>query len=290
MNSNTEQKNLRVAFGLEQQGHIPAIQAILKKWNDSYKEQYPDEWDESSMMFSKDVWNEIGKKIGWEPFTASLYYFEYLNKASTPPVTSVEECPGGSLHNHWITNKGGRCPYCQGTETSQSVEEAAAKLDKYFDKGLLPPKELEDEFHMAIENNEVEEAAREYAENDWKNYYKLFAHDRELAEKEIRKQRNIQWYSKEKVRKLTSRFIDINAVYKMGDILEVKYPNNTTDRIIIAFKPTFETNDMPNRMEICYPYKRLNKDGVTMNKKNVYVGKLWQTTIENPETEIKKIN
>lgn len=71
-------KDVKVVFGLEAQGHIPTIEAIIKRWNDGYKEQYPDE--PFDMMYSKYVWDEIGKKIGWCPFSASLSYFEYLNE------------------------------------------------------------------------------------------------------------------------------------------------------------------------------------------------------------------
>ena len=65
-----EKKGLKVVFGLEAQGHIPTIEAELKKWN-----EYG-----TDMTYCKDVWNGIGKKIGWCSFTAALSYFEYLNK------------------------------------------------------------------------------------------------------------------------------------------------------------------------------------------------------------------
>lgn len=75
-------KNIKVVFGLEQQGHIPTIEAIIKRWNDSYKDQFPDE-KPINMMYSKHVWDEIGRKIGWCSFTAALYYFEYLSEKTT---------------------------------------------------------------------------------------------------------------------------------------------------------------------------------------------------------------
>lgn len=59
-------------FGLEAQGHIPTIESELKRWNDN---EYGND-----MTYCKAVWDGIGKKIGWCPFTASLHYFEYLNK------------------------------------------------------------------------------------------------------------------------------------------------------------------------------------------------------------------
>lgn len=76
-----EKKGIKVVFGLEAQGHIPTIQAELKRWNDSYKEQFPNE-EPLDMTYSKHVWDGIGKIIGWCPFTAALSYFEWLNKAN----------------------------------------------------------------------------------------------------------------------------------------------------------------------------------------------------------------
>lgn len=73
-----EDSGLKVVFGLEAQGHIPTIESIINKWNESYKNHYPDE--PLNMIYSKHVWEEIGKKIGWCPFTACLNYFEYLEE------------------------------------------------------------------------------------------------------------------------------------------------------------------------------------------------------------------
>lgn len=76
-----DEAGVKMVFGLEAQGHIPTIEAIIKRWEDSYKEQYPEE--PLSMMYSKHVWEEIGKKIGWCSFTAALHYFEYLDSKKT---------------------------------------------------------------------------------------------------------------------------------------------------------------------------------------------------------------
>lgn len=64
---------IKIAFGLVNQGHIPTIEAELKKWN-SLEGSY-------DMTYSKDVWDSIGKKIGWCGFTAALDYFEYLSES-----------------------------------------------------------------------------------------------------------------------------------------------------------------------------------------------------------------
>lgn len=71
-------ENVKVMFGLVQQGHIPTIERIIDKWNKSFKEQFPNEPEKVDHKYSKHVWEEIGKEIGWCPFTACLYYFEYL--------------------------------------------------------------------------------------------------------------------------------------------------------------------------------------------------------------------
>ena len=68
-------KELKIVFGLEKQGHIPVIQEILAKWNAPC-----DVVGKVDMTYSKCVWEEIGDKIGWCPFTAALSYFRYLNK------------------------------------------------------------------------------------------------------------------------------------------------------------------------------------------------------------------
>lgn len=67
-------KGVKVVFGLEAQGHLPTIKRILDKWNEPTIENQVD------MTYSKHVWEEIGKEIGWCPFTAALSYFEILNK------------------------------------------------------------------------------------------------------------------------------------------------------------------------------------------------------------------
>ena len=68
-----EAKGLKPVFGLEAQGHLPTIEKILEKWNNH---EYPD----LDMVYSKCVWEEIGKEIGWCPFTAALSYFKIKNK------------------------------------------------------------------------------------------------------------------------------------------------------------------------------------------------------------------
>lgn len=75
---NLDNKDFKVSFGLEAQGHIPTIQAELKRWNESYAEQFPDE--PLDMIYSKHVWQDIGKIIGWCPFTAALDYLKWLHK------------------------------------------------------------------------------------------------------------------------------------------------------------------------------------------------------------------
>lgn len=74
-----DKMGLKIAFGLEAQGHIPVIQAIIKKENDHFTENFPDE-KPLDFTYEKRVWEKIGKQIGWEPFTASLEYFRWLEK------------------------------------------------------------------------------------------------------------------------------------------------------------------------------------------------------------------
>jgi hypothetical protein len=60
-----EKKNLKISFGLEQQGHIPTIEKILNEFA-SARSEY--------------LWEKIGKEIGWDSYTAMRYYLEYLRK------------------------------------------------------------------------------------------------------------------------------------------------------------------------------------------------------------------
>ena len=79
-----DKQGLKIAFGLVQQGHIPTIEQEIKRHNDMYKSMFPDE-EPSDMTYSKHVWEGIGKIIGWCPFTAALYYLEYLNHKQNEP-------------------------------------------------------------------------------------------------------------------------------------------------------------------------------------------------------------
>lgn len=75
-----EKKGLKVVFGLEAQGHIPTIEAELKRRNEDFEKDYPEHKGKNVMTYSRHVWEDIGKKIGWCSFTAALSYFEYLNE------------------------------------------------------------------------------------------------------------------------------------------------------------------------------------------------------------------
>lgn len=66
-------KKLKTVFGLEAQGHLSTIKSELEKWNDT----------EVDMTFSKEVWEHIGKKIGWDGFTAALSYFQIIKKENS---------------------------------------------------------------------------------------------------------------------------------------------------------------------------------------------------------------
>lgn len=68
-----DNSGVKIVFGLEAQGHIPTIEKMLLYWNEPRIEGQVD------MTYEKCVWEQIGRKIGWCPFTASLSYFQYLN-------------------------------------------------------------------------------------------------------------------------------------------------------------------------------------------------------------------
>lgn len=54
--------NARVVFGLEAQGHIPAVEAAIAEGAD---------------------WQEIGRRIGWDGETAKTYYLRHLDRVAT---------------------------------------------------------------------------------------------------------------------------------------------------------------------------------------------------------------
>lgn len=60
-----EKKGLKIQFGLEQQGHILYIEQKIAESGWNYH-----------------TWREIGEHIGWEPLTASCYYYQYLAEKS----------------------------------------------------------------------------------------------------------------------------------------------------------------------------------------------------------------
>lgn len=70
-----DEKGAKVVFGLEAQGHIPTIEAIITKWNDTPMDV--------QMQYSKALWDEVGKTIGWCSLTAALSYFQYLEHKNT---------------------------------------------------------------------------------------------------------------------------------------------------------------------------------------------------------------
>jgi hypothetical protein len=77
-----EKSGLKVVFGLEAQGHIPTIESELKRRNEDFENDYPEYKGKNIMTYNKHVWDSIGEKIGWCPFSAALSYFEYLNEKS----------------------------------------------------------------------------------------------------------------------------------------------------------------------------------------------------------------
>lgn len=58
-----------IAFGLEAQGHIPAVEAAIAEGAD---------------------WQEIGRRIGWDGETAKTYYERHLARTS-PSSSSGKE-------------------------------------------------------------------------------------------------------------------------------------------------------------------------------------------------------
>jgi hypothetical protein len=69
-----DDSKVKITFGLQNE-HIEIIEAELKEWSKPMDDGYI-----CDGKYIKSVWEKLGKKIGWCPFTLSLYYFEYLEK------------------------------------------------------------------------------------------------------------------------------------------------------------------------------------------------------------------
>lgn len=66
-----DEAGLRVTFGL-QLDHIRIIESKTTEYEGA--------------LYQNHTWQEIGKKIGWHPLTAALYYFRYLAEHNTSPI------------------------------------------------------------------------------------------------------------------------------------------------------------------------------------------------------------
>ena len=69
------ENNMTITFGL-QPSHIEVIENELERWRGMEKI----DGDEFEPKYSKYIWDSLGEKLSWEPFTLALYYFEYLEE------------------------------------------------------------------------------------------------------------------------------------------------------------------------------------------------------------------
>lgn len=72
-----DEKGFKVKFGLEQQGHLELIESKFKN--------YPD------FRYSHQIWQDIGKEIGWDALTAALWYFQFHASPSSAVVGAKEK-------------------------------------------------------------------------------------------------------------------------------------------------------------------------------------------------------
>ena len=73
-----ETGEIKMTFGIQPE-HIQVIESIRERYNNINlpgvpKERQPD------MIFSEALWKEVGRQVGWDPFTICLCYFRHLNK------------------------------------------------------------------------------------------------------------------------------------------------------------------------------------------------------------------
>lgn len=68
---------IKMTFGLQPK-HLEIIEERLNHWNKPF--EFKGETVVNKMQYSKEFWEDCGRRIGWEPFTLALYYFRKQNK------------------------------------------------------------------------------------------------------------------------------------------------------------------------------------------------------------------
>ena len=136
-----EKKGAKVQFGLKQQGHIETIEKHLAKY------------DSHRMRYNTQVWNDIGKEIGWCPLTAALWYFRHLDNSEEAKREKLkdlyDECtPGeqekfnkmyGSVYDinndrlNWAIQQCERTLESPHHVTKRKIEERNDKIDGLTD-------------------------------------------------------------------------------------------------------------------------------------------------------------
>lgn len=77
-------KNIKVTFGLKPH-HIETIENEIHRWDNMPPlKSFPD--TKVNHLYSKHIWDDLWRKLGWCPFTLALYYFEYLEDKSKEPL------------------------------------------------------------------------------------------------------------------------------------------------------------------------------------------------------------
>lgn len=85
LSDSIEAKGLKITFGIQPK-HIEVIEALLKMYDDI---EIKGEKHPGMMLYSEHFWDEVGKKVGWLPFTIALHYFKsrfYKPKVVNHPV------------------------------------------------------------------------------------------------------------------------------------------------------------------------------------------------------------
>ena len=78
-------KKIKIAIGLEQQGHIETIENYFKKYETRFIEANGKKIDPKFAYYH---WEDIGRIIGWCPLTACLAWFEYQDNLKDDATTN----------------------------------------------------------------------------------------------------------------------------------------------------------------------------------------------------------
>lgn len=79
------EKKVKIVFGLESQGHIPTIEAELKRWNDSFNADYPDHKIKDAILDCYfDAYDNNFKIVFQNEYVKNITHYQPILKPEPP--------------------------------------------------------------------------------------------------------------------------------------------------------------------------------------------------------------